>query len=340
MKAQKRLGRQTIQIAGDVKIIGCAAIVGKKEGEGPLCNDFDMAVDDGYWGEESWEKAETKFQKETINLAVGKSGKSLSDINIMFTGDLINQCICSSFGARGLQIPFYGIFGACSTMAESLSLGAMAIDGGFAENALCGTSSHFASAEKQFRLPLEYGGQRTTTAQWTVTGSGMTVLSNEGEGVFVTHLTTGIINDNGIKDANNMGAAMAPAAADTIITHLRDTGRQPEFYDLIVTGDLGSLGADIVRDLAEKNSLTLGQNYNDCGVMIFDTEKQDVHAGGSGCGCSAAVLCGHILKQMENGNLQNVLFVGTGALMSPISVQQGETIPSVAHAVALSAAKQ
>ncbi|MCK9478326.1 MAG: stage V sporulation protein AD [Firmicutes bacterium] len=339
MKAQKRLGKQTVQMAGDVKIIGNASIVGKKEAEGPLRNDFDTTVDDGYWGEQSWEKAETKFQKETINLAISKAGKSISDINLMFTGDLINQCTCSSFGARELQIPFYGIFGACSTMAESLSLGAIAVDGGFAENVLCGTSSHFASAEKQFRLPLEYGGQRPPTAQWTVTGSGMTVLSNEGEGMFITHLTTGVINDNGIKDANNMGAAMAPAAADTIITHLRDTGRQPEFYDLIATGDLGSFGMSIVRDLTQKNDLSLGQNYNDCGVMIFDTKKQDVHAGGSGCGCSAAVLCGHILKQMQEGNLKNVLFVGTGALLSTTSVQQGETIPAIAHAVAISVSK-
>jgi stage V sporulation protein AD len=336
MQAQKRIGKQTMVIQGDVRIISSASIVGRKEGEGPLGSDFDMVVEDTHWGESSWEKAEVKFQRETINLAVKKSGKALSDINLIFSGDLINQCICSTFGIRELRIPFYGLFGACSTMAEALSLGAITIDGGFAENVVCGTSSHFASAERQFRLPMEYGGQRSPTAQWTVTGAGMAVLSNEGEGPYITHVTCGIVEDKGIKDANNMGAAMAPAAADTIITHLKDTGRQPEFYDLIITGDLGSFGAGIVRDLTEQEGIKLGQVYTDCAISIFDAEKQDVHAGGSGCGCSAVVLCGHILKQMQKGYINNVLFVGTGALMSTTSSQQGETIPAIAHAVVIS----
>ncbi len=310
MQAQKRMGKQTVRIAGDVQIIGASSVVGKKEGEGPIASSFDVIFDEGHWGETTWEKAESKMQKEAVSLAVAKAGKSLSDINMMFAGDLINQCICTSFGVRELQIPFYGIFGACSTMAESLSLGATMIDGGFAENVVCGTSSHFASAERQFRLPMEYGGQRAYTAQWTVTGSGMVVLSNEGQGPYVTHITTGVITDKGIKDAGNMGAAMAPAAVSTLISHFNDTGRQPDYYDLIVTGDLGRLGSEIVRDLMDKNNITLGANYNDCGLIIFDLKKQDVHSGGSGCGCSAAVLCGHILKQMQSGLLSKVLFVG------------------------------
>ncbi len=335
MQAQKRLGMQTMKLMGDVQIVGSASIAGKKEGEGPIAGCFDVLVDEGHWGETTWEKAESKMQKEAAALAVSKAGKSLAEMNMLFAGDLINQCICTTFGIRSLQIPFYGLFGACSTMAESLSLGAMAIDGGFAENVVCGTSSHFASAERQFRQPMEYGGQRPFTAQWTVTGSGMAVLSNEGQGPYITHVTTGVVTDKGIKDANNMGAAMAPAAADTLLAHFNDTGRQPDFYDLIVTGDLGKLGSQIVRELMQMNNVTLGDNYNDCGLMIFDLIKQDVHSGGSGCGCSAVVLCGHILKELQKGTLQKVLFVGTGALMNTTSTQQGETIPSIAHAVAI-----
>lgn len=340
MQAQKRLGKQTMYIAGDVKIIGSASIAGRKEGEGPIGSDFDMVFEEAHWGEGSWEKAETKMQKEAINLAVSKSGKSLSDINMLYAGDLINQCICTTFGVRELEIPFYGIFGACSTMAESLALGAMSIDGGFAENVVCGTSSHFASAERQFRLPMEYGGQRPFTAQWTVTGAGMAVLSNEGQGPYITHITTGVVTDKGIKDANNMGAAMAPAAVSTLLAHFADTNRQPDYYDLILTGDLGKLGSDIVRDLMDKNGIQLGDNYNDCGLIIFDLKKQDVHAGGSGCGCSASVLCSHIIDQMQKGTIQKVLFIGTGALMSTTSTQQGESIPSIAHAVVISNVKE
>ncbi len=340
MKAVKKLGKQTLHINGDVKIIGYASVAGKKEEEGPLAETFDILMNDGYFGEESWEKAEQKMQKEAIIKAVAKSNKAITDMNIIFAGDLLNQCIGSTFGIRDLDIPFYGLFGACSTMAESLSIGAMVIDGGFAENVVCGTSSHFCSAERQFRLPLEYGGQRTFTAQWTVTGSGMAVLSNEGTGPYITHITTGKIVDKGIKDASNMGAAMAPAAVDTILTHFNDTGRKPSDYDLIVTGDLGSLGRDVVCDLLFEEGFALNDNYNDCGIMIFDAKKQDVHAGGSGCGCSAVVLCGHILSEMARGFLNRVLFVGTGALMSPTSTLQGESIPSVAHAVVISNTKE
>jgi stage V sporulation protein AD len=340
MLAQKKLGGQSIRFAGDVKIIGGASVAGKKEGEGPLGAAFDVVLEEGHWGEKSWEMAEVKMQKEAITRAVANAGKAMTDIHMIFAGDLINQCLCSSFGSRGLGVPFFGLFGACSTMALSLAAGAMAIDGGFAENVVCGTSSHFASAERQFRLPMEYGGQRPYTAQWTVTGAGMTVLSNAGEGQYITEVTAGIITDKGVKDANNMGAAMAPAAVSTLIAHFNDTNRTPAYYDLIVTGDLGKVGSGIVRDLMDKNGFDLGAGYNDCGLMIFDPAKQDVHAGGSGCGCSAAVLCGHILKQMQSGTYRKVLFVGTGALLSPTSVQQGESIPAIAHAVAISNTKE
>jgi len=334
MKANKRLGKQTIKIAGDVKIINCASIVGRKEGTGPFGSKFDVVLEDGYWGEKSWEKAETKMQKEAIIKAVAKANKSIADINMIFAGDLLNQCIGTSFGIRDLEIPFYGLYGACSTMAESLSLGAMAIDGGFAENVVSGTSSHFCSAERQFRLPLEYGGQKTPTAQLTVTGCGMVVLSNEGSGPYITHITTGKIIDKGIKDAANMGAAMAPAAVDTLLAHFEDTNTPPNSYDAIFTGDLGQLGKDVVADLMKKNGITLN-NYNDCGLMIYDNEKQDAHCGGSGCGCSAAILCGYILPEMAQKRLNKVLFIGTGALMSPTSTLQGESIPSIAHAVVI-----
>ncbi len=329
-----------MRMAGDVKIIGSASIAGKMEGEGPIGESFDEVFEDAHWGEESWEKAETKMQKETALCAISKAGKAVSDIQMIYAGDLINQCICSTFGIRDLGIPFYGLFGACSTMAEALSMGAFVVDGGFAETVVCGTSSHFASAERQFRFPMEYGGQRALTAQWTVTGAGMAVLSNEGTGPYITEITTGVITDKGIKDASNMGGAMAPAAVSTMLAHFTDTGRTPDYYDLILTGDLGKLGSDIVREMMSECGYPLKSNYNDCGLIIYDLKKQDVHSGGSGCGCSAAVLCGHILKLMSSGEVNKVLFVGTGALMSPTSTQQGESIPSIAHAVVLSNVKE
>lgn len=340
MQANKRLGRQSAFMSADVKIIGSYTIAGKKEGEGPLGQVFDLIMEDGHWGEQSWEKSEIKMQREAISKAAQNANKPLTEINLIYSGDLQNQCVSSSFGARELEVPIYGLFGACSTMAEALSLGAMTIDGGFAENIICGTSSHFASAERQFRFPMEYGGQRTPTAQWTVTGAGMAVLSNEGEGPYITHITSGKIVDKGIKDAANMGAAMAPAAVDTLLAHFNDTGRSPDYYDLIVTGDLGKIGFSIVQDMMSEMGFDLSKNYNDCGLMVFDLERQDVHAGGSGCGCSAIVLCGYILKQLQKKVINKVLFVGTGALMSPTITQQGESIPCIAHAVAISNTKE
>lgn len=335
MQNTKKIGKQSYNITGCVSIEGYACVGGKKESEGPLGPYFDITNDDGYFGEKTWEKAESKMQKEAITKAVSKSKKSLSDIDMIFAGDLLNQCIGSSYGLRELEIPFYGLYGACSTMAESLSLGSLVIDGGFAENVVCGTSSHFCSSERQFRMPLEYGGQRPFTAQCTATASGMVVLSNNGSGPYITGITTGKIVDKGIKDGLNMGAAMAPAAVDTLINHFMDFNTSPSDYDLIVTGDLGKLGHSIVVDLMEKNGIKM-KNYNDCGMMLYDLEKQDVHAGGSGCGCSAAVLCAHVLPEMKKGRMKKVLFIGTGALMSPVSIQQGESIPGIAHAVVIS----
>ena len=331
----KRLGKQTVKLQNPPSILSTASIVGPKEGQGPLRLYFDEIIEEEMWGEKSWEKAESKLMRETFSKIVNKSRKSLSEVNYVIAGDLLNQCISANFGLRESGVPFFGVFGACSTMAESMSLGAMLIDGGFADNAVCMTSSHFCSAEKQFRFPLELGSQRPPTAQWTVTGSGGVMLSGEGTGPYITHVTTGKIVDMGIKDANNMGAAMAPAAADTILSHFNDTGFSPQEYDLIVTGDLGRLGKSICDELLRNQDIDISDRYNDCGVMIFDSRQQDVHMGGSGCGCSATVLAGFIYTEMKKGMLNNVLFVATGALLSPTSTQQGESIPSIAHAVSI-----
>ncbi len=330
----KKQGKQTVLITNDVKIISSGTVAGQNEQKGPLADRFDIVMPDGYFGEKSWEKAETKMQREAAKAAIEKAGLNTSDIDIAFSGDLLNQCTGTSYGMRDLNIPFYGLFGACSTMALSLSLGAMIIDGGGARYTLCGTSSHFCSSEKQFRMPLGYGGQRPPTAQRTVTGSGMAVLSDKGTGPRITAITTGKIVDNGIKDGMNMGAAMAPAAVDTLIAHFNDTNTKPSDYDLIVSGDLGQLGYDIVCDFMGKKGYDM-KNYNDCGLIIYNNEKQDTHCGGSGCGCSALVLCSYLLDLLKEHSLNKILFMGTGALMSPTSTQQGESIPSIAHAVVI-----
>lgn len=319
-----------------VGIAGYASIAGKKEGEGPLRHYFDILMDDAEWGEKTWEKTESKMQKSAVAHAVEKAGINLSDINYIFAGDLLNQCIGSSFGLRELEIPFLGVYGACSTMAETLGLAAMTVDGGFADCSAAVTSSHFCTAERQYRTPLEYGGQRTPTAQWTVTGAGALILSKSGGAPYVTHFTAGKIVDLGITDANNMGAAMAPAAADTLLAHFKDTGKRPEDYDLILSGDLGEVGRSILVDMMNDEGYDIAENYNDCGCMIFDGKKQDTHAGGSGCGCGASTLCGYVMNRMKAGELNRVLFMATGALLSPTSTLQGESIPSVAHAVVIS----
>mgnify|MGYP003301043221 CR=1 FL=1 len=341
MSASRRAGKQTVRIE-NVGIESSAAIVGEKEGRGPLNESFDICLPDNEWSEKTWEKTESKMQKEVARLAVEKGGLELSDIDYILSGDLLNQCISAGFGLRELNIPFFGIYGACSTMLEGISLASILIDGGFAKYAEAVTSSHFCTAERQYRNPLEYGGQRTPTAQWTVTGAGAAVLKSgyETGDIRVTHLTTGKIVDMGIKDANNMGGAMAPAAYETIKAFFEDTGFSPSDYDLIVTGDLGIVGSEILTELLLRDGIDISKNYKDCGCMIYDIERQDVHAGGSGCGCVASVLCGHLFDNMKNGKISSLLAVGTGALLSQTSSLQGESVPGIAHAVSFKIAKE
>ena len=331
-----RLGKQTIAMTKDISIVNTATIVGTKEAEGPLAPYFDVKMNDAEWGEETWEKTESKMQKEAAKLAVHKSGKTLQDMDCAFAGDLLNQCISSGFSARELGVPYYGLYGACSTMTEGLSLAAISIDGGGMNTVLAVASSHFCTAERQYRNPLEYGGQRPPTAQWTVTGAGAAVLESGGGGPYITHVTTGKVVDFGVIDQNNMGGAMAPAAIDTLCAHFKDTGRSPESYDLILTGDLGTLGREVVINMMNSNGFNMSDNYGDSGCMIFDIDKQDVHAGGSGCGCIAVTTCGYIFEMMKTGKLNDVLILATGALLSPTSSLQGESVPGIAHAVALS----
>lgn len=335
MPSQK-LSPNTFKLTSCPSIKAYAAIVGKKEGEGPLSEYFDIISDDTSMGEKTWEKAESKLQTDAVNLALNKASIAPSEVDLLFAGDLLNQCIGSSFGLRELQIPFYGLYGACSTMAESLGLASIFADNNLVTNAVAVTSSHFCSAERQFRFPLEYGGQRTPTAQWTVTGSGAAVVSHSDKPPYVKAVTVGRIEDLGIKDINNMGAAMAPAAAYTIKKYLDDTCTTPNEYDLILTGDLGVIGSTLLLDLLHRENIDISKNHNDCGKLIFDPETQDVHAGGSGCGCSASVLCSYILNRVAEGELKEVLFVATGALMSTTSIQQGESIPAIAHLVHIS----
>ncbi len=334
--AQKRLGKQTVALENPPSIIATATIVGPKEGDGPLKDYFDLVLDDDLWGEDSWEKAEAKLQQEAVKLALNNANMVPSQAEYLFAGDLLNQIISSSYAARQLKIPFFGLYGACSTKTESLSLGAMSIDGGFADTVVCVTSSHFSTAERQYRFPLEHGNQRPPTAQWTVTGAGASVLSSSGNGPYITHLTTGKIIDPGIVNANNMGPAMAPAAADTIIQHFRDTGFKPENYDMIITGDLATLGKDIAEELVAKEGYDISKIFMDCGIEIFDGERQDTHAGGSGCGCSAVVFAGYLYKALKAGKLKRIMLISTGALLSPTIIQQGESIPGIAHAVTIS----
>ncbi|WP_313757142.1 stage V sporulation protein AD [Tissierella sp.] len=333
--ALKKFGSQTVKFGNPPSIVSTYTIVGPKEGEGPLKDYFDMILEDDMWGQESFEKSEAKIQEETIKAVLSNGNLTNQDIDYLLSGDLLNQIISSTYTARALSIPYYGLYGACSTMTQSLSLGAMLIDGGFADKVICATSSHFSSAERQFRFPLEYGSQRNFGAQWTVTGSGATILSSEGNGPYITYATTGKIIDMGIKDATNMGAAMAPAAVDTLVTHFKDTGYSPSSYDLIISGDLGKVGKNIVLDLMKKEGYDLSSMYTDCGVEIFDGEAQDTHAGGSGCGCAAVVLNGYIYKEMMKGKFNRVLIMATGALHSTIINQQGESIPGIAHAITI-----
>lgn len=333
--AVKKRGNQTVWFQNPPSMVSTVSIVGPKEGQGPLSSYFDEILDDELWGEKTWEKAESKLMRETLAKVAQKANKAIGDVDYIIAGDLLNQCIASSYGIRNSEVPFLGVYGACSTMAESLAIGAIIVDGGFADNVICLTSSHFCSAEKQFRFPLELGGQRAPTSQWTVTGSGGVMLSNQGNGPYITFVTIGKIVDAGIKDINNMGGAMAPAAIETMSAHFMDTGFDPQDYDLIVTGDLGLVGKGVCEDVLISRGYNLSNKYDDCGIMIYDREKQDTHAGGSGCACAAVVLAGYIYKQMMSGNLDRVLFTATGALLSPTSIQQGESIPCIAHAITI-----
>ena len=333
--AEKKRGAQSVLLQNRPRVLSFASMAGPKEAEGPLAGTFDETFTDDTLGEKSWERGEAKMLEHTVDLALSKARVYADAVDAFLGGDLLNQIVSASYTARQLGAPFLGLYGACSTMAESLLLGALLVDGGYADRVVCATCSHFATAERQYRFPLELGNQRTPTAQWTVTASGCCIVSTGGKGPFIEGATIGKIQDFGIKDANNMGAAMAPAAIDTIRQHFEDFHRRPQDYDLIVTGDLGLLGKQIVLEQLQQDGFDLAGRYNDCGVMIFDTERQDVHAGGSGCGCSASVLCGHLLRRMREGELHRLLFCATGALLSPVSSWQGESIPGVCHAVSI-----
>ena len=331
----KRMGRSTFVLENTPSVTGYASIVGDKEGKGPLGSCFDVVEQDSHFGRETWEQAESEMLYRTVSTAIKKSGKEPEDINCIFSGDLINQCLSTTYGLRDLKIPFLGIYGACSTIAEGILLASCFSEcsGG---DFMAATSSHFSTAERQFRFPLSYGGQRTPTAQWTCTASGAAVLSPKGEAPFIRAVSAGQMTDLGVKDASNMGAVMAPAAALTIGTYIRDMDIDLSGIDVIVTGDLGVVGSELLIDLLKKEGIDITDKHKDCGSMIFDIEKQDVHSGGSGCGCSASVLCGYFLPRVKTGEIKEMLFAATGALLSPNAALQGETIPSVSHLVHIS----
>ena len=335
----RRLGRQTVTFGDPVGVVSWASVVGRMEGSGPLGGSFDLVNEDSFFGQATWEQAEARMQAEALELALQKGGLTAEDVDCVFAGDLLNQNIGATFGLRDYGIPFYGVYGACSTMGESLSLASMAVAGGFAAMAAAQASSHFCTAERQYRTPLPYGSQRSPTAQWTATAAGCCILGVQSEGPYITHATRGQIVDMGVTDMTNMGAAMAPAAFDTLRAVFRDTGTSPKDYDLIVTGDLGAVGSDILTELFRREGMTL-DNYTDCGLLLYDRKKQDMHAGGSGCGCSAAVLNGYLLEGMRQGRWRRLLFAPTGALLSPTSSFQGESIPGICHAVVFSRTKE
>lgn len=365
-------GEQTVMFTNPPIILGCGSVVGEKEGQGPYGKCFDEICMDPMVGGESWEEAESNLISRACNHAIANSGVKKDDLNFAVGGDLLGQIMATTFGISKLDVPFLGLYGACSTMGESLLVAGMLVDGGYSDVSLAVTSSHFAGAEKQFRFPLGYGAQRPMAATWTVTGSGAVILGSEdyfnrnradfgkncgtvdgssggtvkgssGGGnsperelkVKIKGYTMGKIVDYGVMDSMNMGAAMAPAAADTLLAHFKDTGRRPEDYDLVVTGDLGKVGSDILKEFMKAKGYNLSQNHFDCGVQMYDDEEQDTHSGGSGCGCSATILCGYLSKELKAGRLKKILFMPTGALLSPVSFHEGKSIPSIAHAVVL-----
>lgn len=334
---RRQIGRSTWEYLRNVRLMSHAAVVGPMEGNGLLGDHFDLVYEDLYMGEENWEKAERKMIEDVVQICMKKANLHQDDISIYIAGDLLNQNISASFSAKTNQIPFMGVYGACSTSMLSLSLAAVLVDSGFAEKAVAAVSSHNCTAEKQYRYPTEYGGQKPDTAQWTVTGAGAGVVGISDQpsvGPRITYTTIGKVVDLGVKNPFDMGSAMAPAASDTIRRHFEDTGRTPQDYDLIVTGDLGKVGHPIARELMQKAGYELDDRFQDCGLMIY-TNEQEVFSGGSGCASSAVVTYGYLVDQMRQGKYNRILVVATGALFSPISYQQGESIPCIAHAIAM-----
>lgn len=317
-------------------VIAYAAVVGKAENEGPYGGEFDEVIEDNKAGSDTWEQAESLFQQRAVGHVLRKSGLEPDRIDLMIAGDLLNQCVGSSYGLKDYFIPYLGIYGACSTFAEGLLLSAALVNAGYIDTAIASTSSHFSTAERQFRFPLNYGGVRTPTAQWTATAAGAALVGFSGKPPFIRAATVGKIEDMGITDLNNMGAAMAGAAYDTLTRHMKHRGTHPQDYDVIITGDLGQVGSDLLYDLFQRDGVSLREHHKDCGLMIYDRAAQDVHAGGSGCGCSASMMCGHFFKRIQAGELKRVLYCATGALMSPTVVQQGGSIPGIAHCVEIS----
>ena len=341
-----KCGRQSLRFERAPYILSSGTVVGTKEGEGPLGKLFDMVGEDDYFGQSTWEAAESALQKDALTLALGKGKIKAEQIRYLLGGDLLGQTIASSFGIKNFQIPYFGIYGACSTCGEALSLAAMLSAAGYGEHIATVTSSHFASAERQFRFPLEYASQRPLSATWTVTGGGAFVLSenacayeNHQAGVKISGATTGIIVDYGIKDSMNMGAAMAPAAANLIVQHLMDYRALPEEYDEIVTGDLGNVGQELLLHLVKEKGYDIEKQHRDCGIRIYDGQNQGTGSGGSGCGCSATVLSAYYLPKLARGELKKILFVPTGALLSPVSFNEGLSVPGIAHGIVLEHAK-
>lgn len=336
-KQTKIIGKQSVAFEKPPYVLGYSSVAGKKEGEGPIGTYFDKIEEDPMVGENTWEEAESKLQKEAADLAISKAELNNSDIRYVIAGDLLGQLIATSFGIKDLDIPMFGVYGACSTMGESLSIGSIILDGGFADKIIALTSSHFAGAEKQFRFPLDYGNQRPLAASWTVTGSGAVVLgtmpNDSNKNIRITGITTGKVTDYGIKDSMNMGACMAPAAADVIYHNLMDFNIKADHYDKIITGDLGYIGSDILKDIMKEKGYDISKNHMDCGIEIFSKEEQDTHSGGSGCACSAITLTGYIFNKLEKKEWNKILFVPTGALLSKVSFNEGNSVPGIAHGV-------
>lgn len=332
---RQMMGKQSICFAVAPFLLSAGSIAGKKESEGPLGKLFDVTGQDDLFGAKTWEEAESNMQKEACVLAMGKAKVEPQDVRFLYGGDLLRQGIATSIGVEALQIPMFGLFGACSTSGEALALAAMSVAADYADLSLAVTSSHFGSAEKEFRFPLGYANQRPPSAQWTVTASGAFLVGTKKSHVRITGVTIGKIVDYGLKDSQNMGACMAPAARDTIIQNFSDFKRKPEYYDRIVTGDLGYVGRDILIDLLGERGYDIASRHMDCGMTIFDQKSQDTHAGGSGCGCAASTLAAYILPKIQKGEWKRVLFVPTGALMSTVSFNEGASVPGIAHAIVL-----